>query len=181
MVPSGNTKPTNSYVVRAQAIGRHLVRSECNIRPAIEAKVPANKQGLDLGQHALASVLCSPSAPPNPMSILKSTLCEGAGLSNPSQHTSGAAPAPGGSALTASDLNLDTGLQATSQPNTLPGTPLRPRRVRYNPIVSSINTWGIENFEKESIRDFQKQKRGSVFRHETYSPELVREALTKTY
>ena len=158
-----------------------MVRSERNLRPAPEAKVPASKQDPDLSQQVLASVLCSPPVPCNPMSVLKSTSCDGARLSNLSQHASGTALAPGGSALTASALNLDTGLQATSQPNTLPGTPSRPRHVRYSPIISSINTWGIENFEKESIRDFQKQKRGSVFCHETYSPEVVREALTKTY
>ena len=150
------------------------------MRPAIGAKVPAAKQGLDLGQHACASVLCSPSVLPNPMSILKSTLCEGAGLSNQSsQNASGAAPAPSGSALTISVLNLDTGLQATNLPSTFPGTPSRPKRMRCSPIISSMDMWGLESFEKESIREYQNLKRGSVFRNETYSPEVIREALSK--
>ena len=53
--------------------------------------------------------------------------------------------------------------------------------MRYSPIISSINTWGIENFKKEGIRDFIKQKRGPVFHNETYSLQVVREALSKTY
>ena len=72
---------TNSYVVCAQATGRHLVRSERNIRPAIGAKASATEPDLDLSQDAYAtSVLCNSSVLSNPMSILKRTLCEGAGL-----------------------------------------------------------------------------------------------------
>ena len=78
---------TNFYVVHAQATGRHMVRSERNIRLAIGAKVRATELDLDLSQDAYASaVLCNSSVLCKPVSILKSTLCEGAWLSNQTQH-----------------------------------------------------------------------------------------------
>ena len=97
------------------------MRSERNMRPAIGAKNPATEPDLDLSQNVYASVLCNSSVLSNPVSILKSTFCEGAGLSNiQTQHASGAAPTTRGSALTVSAL--DTGLQAPTQPSTHPGT-----------------------------------------------------------
>ena len=141
---------TNSYVVRAQATGRHLVRSERNIRPAIGSKNSATGPDLDPDQDAYAaSVLCNSPVLCNPVSILKRTLCEGAGLSNMTQHASGAASTTGGLALKVSAL--DTSLQAPTQPSTHPGTPSRERRVRTSPIISIIDTWGLESFEKEII------------------------------
>ena len=101
---------TNSYMVCVQATGRHLIRSECNIRPAIESKIPATGPDLNPDQNAYAtSVLRNYPVLGNPMSILKRTLCEGAGLSNMTQHASSMASTTGGSALTVSAL--DTGLQ----------------------------------------------------------------------
>ena len=41
--------------------------------------------------------------------------------------------------------------------------------------------WGLEQFEKESIRAFQKLKRGHKFRYEVHALEVVKEALSKKW
>ena len=163
-------------MVRSQLTGRHLIRSERNIRPAVRVKVPAAGQDLDLYQHANASVLCNPSVLSKPHSIIKNTIFEGNELSRQSpQHTSSAA-------LSVLALKLTgTGLQASNQPCIQPGTPLSTRGMRCSPIISTIDMWGLEHFEKESIREYQKLKRGSVFWNEVFSLDTIRAALPKTY
>ena len=137
---------TNSYVVRAQATGRHMVRSERNICPVAAAKVGSTGSDPNLSQDVHASaVLYNDSVPCKPTSILKSTLCEGSWLSHPTQHAPAPALTTGGLALSA----LKHGLQAPSQPSIHPGTPSRPRRVQTSPIISIIDTCGVERFQKE--------------------------------
>ena len=73
---------TNSYIVKAQATGRQMVRNEHNIRPVAGAKTNPTGVGPDLSQDAHASaVLCNGPVfvPFQPFSILKCTLCEGEG------------------------------------------------------------------------------------------------------
>ena len=146
-----------------------MVRSERNIRPVAGARTNPTGVGPDLSQDAHASaVLCNDSVPYKPTSILKSTLCEGSWLSRPTQH----APAP-----TTEGSAPRHGLQAPSKPGTTPGMPSRPRHVQTSPIISIIDTCGVEQFQKEEIRAFQRSKSELRFKNEIHSPQTNQEAL----
>ena len=167
---------TNSYIVRAQATGRQMVRSERNIRPVAGARTSPTGSDTDLGNDAHASaVLCSDhvSVLSQPTSILKNTLYEGSWLS-PTQHTP--APTTEDSALTA----LQDSRQLPPKASIHTGTPSRTGHVQVSPLISVIDTSGFETLEKEEIRAFQRSKRNLKFKDEVHSKEINLQALTQT-
>ena len=52
--------------------------------------------------------------------------------------------------------------------------------MQVSPIISVIDTSGIETFEKEEIRAFQRSKSSLKFKNEVHSMKINLEALTKT-
>ena len=153
-----------------------MVRSERNICPVAGARTSPTGSDTDLGNNTHASaVLCSDhvSVPSQPTSILKSTLYEGSWLS-PTQHTP--ALTTGDPALSA----LKHGPQAPPKASNHPGIPLRTGRVQVSPIISVIDTGGIETFEKEEIHAFQRSKSSLKFKNEVHSVRINFKALSKT-
>ena len=51
--------------------------------------------------------------------------------------------------------------------------------MQVSPIISVIDTCGLETFEKEEIRAFQRAKRDTKFKHEVHPKDDIIKALSQ--
>ena len=163
---------TNSYLVRAQATGRQMVRSERNIRPVAGARTSPPRADPDLSQDAHASaVLCTDdvSVSFQPSSILKRTVCEGEGSWLSLTQPDLAPTTEGCSALTA----LHSGRQPNPGPSIHQGTTPRTRRIQVSPVISLLDTDNVETFELEDIQLLERSKRNTSFKNEIFTKEVA--------
>ena len=183
---------SNSYLLRVQSTGRHIVRSERNIRPVAGARTSPSGAGPDLGhdEHASAVLCTGVSVSFQPSSILKHTVYQGEGLwLSPAQPglapttggdqrlsptRPGLAPTTeGGAALTA----LQAAVSPSSRPHTHRGTTQRTRRIQVSPVISILDTDNVEMFELEDIRLLERSKRTTGFRYEVFAQTEAAQAL----
>ena len=169
-----------------------MARSERNIRPVAGARTSPSRAGPDLSneEHASAVLCTGVSVSFQPSSILKHSVYQGEGLWL-SQTQPGVSAATGGNqrlsptqpglALTKEGGAALTALEAAASPNSRPHTPKeraqRTRRVEVSPVLSILDTEGVERFELEDIRLLERSKRASGFKYEVATETEAAQAL----